>query len=191
MKQLLPLICLTTSLSAGEYGDFYSNQGPFENSQPLIDEILFNVGYMSEEDRIYGTVAINRIFYADQTLRQKAGIELLYFEEEIDEFLDVDLRSPILAANYQLDFNLESNLRFNLGTGFGFHFLELDSDLGTLADDETIYGQVFGGVSYHFSDISAIRLGVRRQFFGNYQIDGIESKIPHQWSFELGFTARF
>ena len=176
MKTLLLLSALLTSSSlAGNIGEFHTT-----------------VGYMPDDTRTYGSLAFNGIFASTPVANHKVGLEFIYFEREIDDFLNVDLESPILAINYEAEFKTRSNMDFYAGGGIGIQFHNLDSNIGTLSDDEAAFAQLKAGVRFHFSEHSSINIGVRRLFFDEFSLLGVPDLNPdHQWGFEAGFSFRF
>lgn len=175
MKKLLLSSLLCSSAMANHIGEFHAT-----------------VGYMPDDTRTYGSLAFNGIFASNHIANHKVGIEYIYFEREIDEFLGVDLESPILAINYEAEFKTKSNMNFYVGGGVGIQFHNLESGSGTLSDDETGFAQLQGGVRFHLSPHSTVNIGVRRLFFDDFTLLEVPNLDPgHQWAFEAGFSFRF
>lgn len=112
---------------------------------------------------------------------------------------DLDIEIIPLTLNYKYERPLTQSLNWYLGAGIGVAFVDLDVD-GTAGsggfDDEVLYGQIFTGLVYNFSESWEMFGGVRYLMMDEPDLTGFDDLDEHasidgDFLFELGLRWNF
>ena len=150
------------------------------------------IGYMERSERAFGFIKGQGVFYQDEAVSHRLGLEYIGYNETLDSTLDTKLQFTTIVLNYEMEHHVNPAFSLFGGVGVGGQYVSLDSPAGELDNDLYGYAQVFAGARAQLSENLDFRAGVRRMFFDDYELLGVSGiKQEQTWGFDVGFTLRF